>query len=55
MSERWFLRCPECDGSGEPYDGVKCAECEGFGTAETEVEPVTLADLEIADGNADNA
>lgn len=41
-----FLRCPECDGSGEPFDGVKCGECDGFGTAETICEPITLADLD---------
>lgn len=42
MKEVWLLNrhnwikkhsieCPACGGGGEPYDGVKCAECDGFG------------------------
>jgi len=41
-----FVTCPECNGTGEPYDGVKCAECDGTGRVETCGEPITLEDLD---------
>lgn len=40
-----FVTCPDCNGSGEPYDGVKCAECDGTGRVETDGEPITLGDI----------
>lgn len=42
-----FVKCFECDGSGEPYDGEKCAECEGFGRREIEGEPLEMGDLDV--------
>lgn len=49
-AEHLFLKCTYCDGSGEPYDGVECPECFGFGTEQTPVFPITLEDLdEITD------
>lgn len=42
-----FVRCDYCGGSGEPYDGVPCAECGGTGSMEIEAEPITLEDLEL--------
>jgi hypothetical protein len=41
-----FVTCPECNGSGEPYDGVRCTECDGAGRVETDGEPITLEDLD---------
>lgn len=58
MTDTRFVTCPECDGSGvhvighghfadgsENNEEVPCPTCEGYGTAETEVEPLTEADI----------
>lgn len=44
--DRIFVKCSMCEGSGEPYDGVTCPQCDGTGREEVEAEPITLEDLD---------
>ena len=45
MPERRFVTCDECEGSGEPFDGVACTKCDGTGRAEESVQLITMEDL----------
>lgn len=42
------VECPWCD-EGQWFDGSKCPQCQGTGTIEEELQPMTLDDLEERD------
>lgn len=51
MTEEYrFVCCSACDGSGIYEDGdygsEPCSYCDGYGSEQVEVEPITMEDLD---------